>query len=287
MSLRLLVVEGNTREVRERHAGHLGYTPSQGYAAVLQTLAPDIVCDICLPADEGANLPDGAGLESYDGVALTGSSLHLWQLEPAVERQIELARAVYASRTPFFGSCWGLQMATVAAGGGVIRNPSGRELCIARNIAPNADGRQHPLLAGRPAAYEAPCVHLDRVETLPPDVTVLASNANSPVQAAEIRHAGGTFWGVQYHPEFSLTHLARLMSTRLEPLVEEGFFQDEAEGHAVAADWIALDADRGRTDIAWRYGLGAELLDDERRVTELRNWIERYVRPTKSARGRA
>jgi GMP synthase (glutamine-hydrolysing) len=38
---------------------------------------------------------------------------------PAVDPQIELARAVLQSKPPLFGSCWGLQVVTVAAGGTV------------------------------------------------------------------------------------------------------------------------------------------------------------------------
>src|SRR5689334_8824273 len=117
--MRLLVVEGNNRAARERHRATYGLTPSESYAAVLKSLASEAVCDIALPADEGANLPDAAGLESYDGVVITGSGLNVWKPEPEVMRQVELARAVYKSRTPFFGSCWGLQVATVAAGGEV------------------------------------------------------------------------------------------------------------------------------------------------------------------------
>ena len=100
--------------------------PSQSYAAVVETLAPDAVCDIAFPADEGANLPDPAGLEGYDGVFLTGSALHAYHAEPETMRQIELARAVFKSRTPMFGSCWGLQMGALAAGGAVGPNAAGR-----------------------------------------------------------------------------------------------------------------------------------------------------------------
>ena len=51
-------------------------------------------------------------------------------------------------------------------------------------------------------------------------------------------------------------------------------------------DLIALDADRSRRDIAWRYGLGPEVTEDGRRLTEIRNWIEHRVKPEAAARGR-
>ena len=40
---------------------------------MLQAIEPGLVCDVAYPADEGANLPDRAGLLSYDAVVLSGS----------------------------------------------------------------------------------------------------------------------------------------------------------------------------------------------------------------------
>jgi GMP synthase (glutamine-hydrolysing) len=286
-SLHYLVVDGNPAERRAVHERDFGKTPGVSYGDTLLSLSPSgSSYDVCLPADPGANLPLGAALADYDGIALTGSSLHLWNREPAVERQIELAREIFRSRTPAFGSCWGVQMACVAAGGDVQRNQLGREVGFARNIAINAAGRSHPLLAGRPAAYTAPAIHLDVITIPSDDMTVLASNALTPVQAAEIRHDGGIFWGIQYHPEFSLTEAASILHRIAPLLVEEGFVRSQAEGEAYAADLAALDTDRSRQDIAWRLGLDDEVLDDARRLTELRNWIAHQVMPAHSARER-
>ncbi|PSC06947.1 glutamine amidotransferase [Alsobacter soli] len=285
--MRFLVVEGNTRDARLAHRDSFGLTPSESYAAVLQSLEPQAVCDIAFPADEGANLPDGAGLESYDAVVLTGSHLNAYNVEPAVARQIAFARAAYASGTPFFGSCWGVQIGALAAGGDVRANPSGREIGFARRLAATDAGRSHPLLAGRPAAWDAPAVHLDAVTTLPDDVTVLASNALTPVQAAEIRHAGGTFWGVQYHPEFSLAELAAILRRYGRSMLAEGFFRTEAEHARYVDELEQLDRAPGRADLAWRHGLDAEVLDPERRLTEIRNFLDHRVKPERSRRGRA
>jgi GMP synthase (glutamine-hydrolysing) len=287
MALRFLVIEGNKKEQRERHRAGYGLMPSEAYAAVLQSLAPDAICDIALPADEGANLPDPAGLVSYDGVVMTGSGLHAYEIEPAVTRQVDLARAVFASRTPFFGSCWGLQIAAIAAGGAVAANPRGREVGFARNLSPTELGRAHPLLAGRPGAYDAPAIHLDEVATLPGDVEVLAANAMCPVQAAEIRHDGGLFWGVQYHPEFDLREIAVILGRYGPILLQERLFLAEAAYSGYVADLEALAASPARSDLAWRYAIGPDILDPDRRLTEIRNFIERRVKPAKSARSRA
>jgi GMP synthase (glutamine-hydrolysing) len=288
MPLRFLVVEGNKREARERHRSTYGMTASESYAAVLRSLEPEAICDVALPADEGANLPDAAGLASYDGVVLTGSGLHIYELEPAVTRQVDLARAVYASGTPFFGSCWGLQVATVAAGGQVSANMRGREVGFARNIGLTQAGVSHPMMAGRAVAYDAPAVHLDEVTALPPgETTVLASNGMSAVQAAEIRHDGGVFWGVQYHPEFCLREVAVILGRYLPILLAEGLIRSEGDHAAYVADLAALDADPSRRDIAWRYAIGDDLLDPDLRLREIRNFIAQRVKPEKSRRGRA
>jgi GMP synthase (glutamine-hydrolysing) len=285
--MRLLVVEGNVRAARERHRSTYGLTPSESYAAVLKSLAPDAVCDIALPADEGTNLPDASGLEGYDGVVITGSALNIWKAEPESMRQVELARAVYKSGTPFFGSCWGLQVATVAAGGTVRANPRGREVAIARDITLTPQGREHPLYRGKAAVFTSPCVHGDEIEALPQGAVVLAANPVSDVQAVDISHDGGRFWGIQYHPEFSLNELSVIMRRYKPTLLSEGFFRDGATLDQWLADLDALVADPRRFDLSWRYGIGPDILDAKKRLKEIENFIELRVKPVQSERGRA
>ena len=96
-------------------------------------IASDAIVDICTPADGDGTAPQP--LDSYDGVAITGSSLNIYQRDIASLRQIDFVREVFARGIPMFGSCWGLQLATVAAGGEVGLNPAGREVAFARKIA--------------------------------------------------------------------------------------------------------------------------------------------------------
>ena len=285
--VRILVVEGNVREAREAHLAGFGQTPGDAYATVIKRLEPEAVCDVAMPADEGANLPDPAGLESYDGIFLTGSALHIYHMTPPITRQIEMMRAVYKSRTACFGSCWGIQMGAVAAGGHVMANPAGREIGFARRITPTDAGRHHPLLAGRPASFDAPVIHLDAVVTPPPDATVLAENAMTPMQAAEIRHDGGVFWGVQYHPEFSLAETASILRRLTSSLINEGFRRNADDVARYCDELSTIDADPARTDLAWAHGLDAQVLDPMLRLTEIRNFLSVRVKPGMSARGRA
>jgi len=285
--LRLLVADGNVREVRERVARLTGATPSQAYAAVLGELAPDAVVDIVLPADAGANLPDAAGLAGYDGVAITGSALNIHKEDEPSMAQVAFARAVFAAGVPFFGSCWGLQVATVAAGGTVRINPKGREVAFARKIQLTADGAGHPLHDGRPAVFDAPAVHMDEVGAQPPGMVVTATNAVSDVQAATIDHGAGTFWGVQYHPEYELTDVAAVIERYRPTLLAEGLAADDDAVTSFVADLRTLAAAPGRRDLAWRYGLDQDILDRPNRLAEIRNWIDHQVRPARSANGRA
>jgi len=59
---RLLVMEGNTPQIRAEHKAAGGAPASQGYAELLQEILPSAVVDICFPADPVSNLPDGAAL---------------------------------------------------------------------------------------------------------------------------------------------------------------------------------------------------------------------------------
>ena len=283
---RLLVVEGNTAAARARHTNFGGEAPSEGYSRLLRELLPGATVDICYPADVGANLPDGVGLETYDGIAITGSSLNIYNGGPEIGRQIELIRAGFASGTPLFGSCWGLQVLTVAAGGTVRKNPRGRELGFGRRIRLTPAGSTHALYTGKPTVFEAMTVHLDEVETVPAGAELLATNGHSGVQALEIRRGRTVAWGVQYHPEYPFREMAAIVRRIGDAVFEEGFFADIIERDGFVADLEALEANPTDQRLSWRHGIGDSIRIKAERVREISNWLQRQVLPTRSARGR-
>ncbi len=247
------------------------------FAAALRLHQPDVRCTVLNIAD-GEPFPFGTALADFDGVMLPGSPLHIYDRTPAVARQIDFVRAAFAAGVPVWGSCWGLQLATVALGGSVRRNPRGRELAIARAINVTEAGRIHPLLASRPPVFDALCSHLDEIDTLPPDAEVLATNELSAVQAMAARTPqGGTFYGTQYHPEHTLAVSAALIEMRAAELVEEGFGIEAAQIVAMAADYRTLAGAPARRDLIWRYGIASEIIDPLRRTTEIGNWLESVV----------
>lgn len=274
-AIHLLVVEGNTAESRAEQVAAGGLVASEGYAALLRELCAGARTDIVCPADGAVTLPAGRSLADYDGAVLTGSALHLSQDVPAVHRQVDLARALLAAGVAIFGSCWGLQVLNVAAGGAVRRNPRGREFGIARNIAPNEAGRAHMLYRGKPEPFSALTVHLDEVETLAPGARLLASNRFSHVQAVDFCRAAPV-WGVQYHPEYALSELAAI-ARRIPTLPAEGFFADLAERDAYAARLDALARSPGDRPLAFQLGIDGDVLDRSLRTREIANWIEHGV----------
>jgi GMP synthase (glutamine-hydrolysing) len=284
--LRFLVAESEPPEAREERRESVGRSSGKTYLEILQKLAPGAECDRVKPADANAAVPGGTALEGYDAVFLTGSPLHLYEDTPETRREVAFMRAVFGSGTPAFGSCAGLQVATVAAGGTVRRNANGREAAFARRITPTKAGRSHPLLESRPAAFDAPAIHTDEVETLPQDAVLLATSKMTEVQAAEIRWAGGVFWGVQYHPEIGLDEVAGALRRQADDLLGAGLARSRSDLESHADQIEALHHEPGRRDLAWMLGLDEEVTDPNRRPAELRNFIERLAKPRRAKRGR-
>src|ERR1700751_1867396 len=274
---RILVIDGNRAATRAQQVAAGVQPTGKAYAQVLQSLA-EVSCDIVRPADAEVRFAPGTGLSSYDGVAITGSALNVSDGGVHIERQIELARAVFAEGMAFFGSCWGLQVAVCAAGGRVRRNPRGREFGFARRIELGEAGRRHEIFTGKPPVFEAITVHRDDVDQLPDGALVLASN-DMGLQALELRYARGTFWGVQYHPEFSYNELAATALRYGEALIADRLFADQAEMETFVADMRLLMQDPRDRRLSLKHGLGAAMQDEASKLAELRNWLAEQVLP--------
>jgi GMP synthase (glutamine-hydrolysing) len=277
---RVLIIDGNRAAIREQQVAAGGSPSGEGYARTLESVAA-VHCDIVRPADGEVRL--GKPLSSYDGVAITGSALNVYDCGAHIERQIELARATFTAGVPFFGSCWGMQVAVAAAGGRVRPNPLGREFGFARRIELNEAGRRHPMFAGKPAVFEAITVHRDDIGELPAGAQVLAAN-DMGVQALELRHGPGVFWGVQYHPEYTFAEIAACAVRYGAKLIEDGLFADRTELEAFVADLRALEQRPAEPRLAWKHGLGPAVRDASLRLAELRNWLEIEVLPRAARR---
>lgn len=283
-SLRILVCEGNTPADRAPIAQHAGMEPSQHIARLLERCSPDVTTDIAFPADRSPTY--AMPLDAYDGIVFTGSKLNIHKQEPATLQQIDLARAAFESGTPMFGVCWGLQLATVAAGGDVQSNrqPSiSCEVPFAPQIALTSEGMDHPLHRSRPPEFDAFAFHSDEVVRLPANSVVTARN-KSFVQGAVIKGTKSTFWGVQYHPELSGAVMAAYLRARSDGAALCRIFGSEAAIDQAAEELATLEvgAATPRATLTRFPSINTDTF--ELRPLEIMNWIEHQVIPAKQAR---
>ncbi|RKX80544.1 MAG: type 1 glutamine amidotransferase, partial [Spirochaetes bacterium] len=198
------------------------------YVDMLSKYMPDAEYEVFFPTDSKVeDFPGEQKLGSFDGIIWTGSDLDINETHiPTNVGQVKLAELAFEIGSDSWGSCWGLQIAAVAAGGTVVKNSRGREMGFGRKITKTKEGMNHPMLKGKPSSYYAFESHYDIVGKIPAGGVVLAENPFSGIQAMVINHKKGTYWASQYHPEYNLYEVARLTLAREKLLTEQGFFKD-------------------------------------------------------------
>jgi GMP synthase (glutamine-hydrolysing) len=276
---RFLIIDGYPKKSRDqfeevgmRLAGIL-------YRDLLVKHIPGAAWDLWYVFDAEKEAPGKSDVANYTGVLWPGCNQTVYEDKPQVHAMVAVARYAYATGVPQFGSCWGIQIAAFAAGGGVEPHPQGREMGIARNIGLSEEGKRHPMMEGKPEIYTGFISHDDQITKLPPNSARLAGNDWSPVQAAVFQHQEGTFWGVQYHPEYDLHEMACLIHAREEKLLKQGFFKNHEDLVEYANKMEALFRQPDRKDLRWQLAIGDDILDETIREREFVNWIQRVVRP--------
>lgn len=166
-----------------------------------------------------------------------------------------------------------MQIAVTAAGGRVREMPQRMEAGISRRIVATEAGRSHPLLVDRAGAWDAPAIHGDEVVELPEGATLLATNPVTRVQAVEIRHDRGVFWGVQYHPELALGEIAIALRRQADDLVAAGLADSRRDMDTQADQIEALHHKPSECALRWLLGVDGEFADEERRRREIINFL--------------
>jgi len=279
--LRILIIEGNTAEANAAMAAAGCGSNAEQYAQAVRRAMPEADIRLAFPADRADALPPGVALGDFDGAILGGSGLFVRASgnAPEVRRQIDLVRALFDVGVPLLGSCWGLQVAAVAGGGDVARSPNGREVGVCRAVTLSDAGAAFPMYAGKPRVFDSLAIHYDEVSRLPEGARVLASNGHSPIQAATFAVGKGVFWGVQYHPEFSLAHMALLIRRYGPDMVAQGIYPDRAAMDRETDGMLRLDgvADPLAAEtagLAVDLGIGATITDPAQRCREIDNWLQ-------------
>jgi GMP synthase (glutamine-hydrolysing) len=279
--LRFLIIDGYPKKSRDE-LEQAGMTLAwKLYADMLIRHLPSAAYDVLLPSDPGTDMPSLRDLPNYAGIIWTGCNLCICDTEnPSVASQITLAQHAYEIGVPGWGSCWGIQMAAVAAGGEVKPNPKGREMGLARKILLTPQALNHPLFENKPAVFEGFISHDDMITEIPPGGILLAGNSFTDVQALAVTHKNGTFWATQYHPEYNLHEMARLIVAREEKLIKQGFFRDHEDLMNLVNRMEALYDQPDRKDLRWQLAIDDDVLSDEIRQCEFVNWLNNLVIPT-------
>ena len=279
--LRFLIIDGYPKQSRDDLQTAGMKLAWELYTDMLLQHLKESVYDILLPSDPGVDMPSEKDLYNYAGIIWTGCNLTIYDSDnPNVTSQIDLAKNAFKVGVPSFGSCWGIQMAAFAAGGQVEPNPKGREMSMGRKIHLTPEAYNHPMFEGKPRVFEGFVSHDDMVTELPPGGVLLASNSFANVQALAVTHKNGTFWATQYHPEYNLHEMARLIVAREKKLIKAGFFRSHEDMMNLVERMETLAREPDRKDLRWQLAIDDDVLSDEIRQCEFVNWLNKLVLPT-------
>lgn len=156
--------------------------------------------------------------EGFAGVIVTGSGAMVTDREPWSEASAQWLREAAHDGLPLLGICYGHQLIAHALGGEVGYHPDGREMGTV-DLELHAPAAHDPLFAGLPERFAAQATHLQTVLRVPEGATVLARSVHDACHAFRW---GDNAWGVQFHPEFSATHMRGYVLARRDALRREG-----------------------------------------------------------------
>lgn len=190
----------------------------------------------------GDALPDRLG--AHRGMVVLGGTMDAWAdaAFPWLTQVKELVRQAAASGVPTLGICLGHQLAALALGGSVARNPYGQQIGVLE-VGWTPAAYDDPLLAQLTTARGAVQWNNDIVTALPPGAQVLAHTPRGELQAARF---APTVWGVQWHPEAGPEIVTAWAVAERDHAVERGVDVDARLAEVTAArvrlrhDWQPL-----------------------------------------------
>ena len=256
-TLKLLIVEGNTKE-ENSNFNRAGCGPqSENFKRHIKIFEPDCEIDIVEPGDDNSIAKIVSSLKKYNGVVLTGSTLRINDNSNEVRKNIEFAKTCFKHEKKFFAACWGLQVTVVAAGGKCRVAPSGPHVGIAYDIELTNEGKRHKLYSSKPHKFTTPAFNYDEVEIPPNNAVLLASNKINKFEALHFTVGSSEIWGLQYHPEIPYDYMIKLIKYRSKKLINNKSFENETE----ISQHISL-IEKAKVQ-----------LKDDIRLLELKNWL--------------
>ena len=259
--LKLLIVEGNTKE-ENSNFNKAGCVPqSENFKQHVKMIEPNCEMDIVEPNDDSTVSKIIASLKKYDGIVLTGSTLRINDESNEVKKHINFVKTCFKHEKKIFAACWGLQVAVTAAGGKCRVAPSGPHVGIAYDIELTNEGKKHKLFNSKPHKFTTPAFNYDEVEIPPNNAVLLASNKINKFEALHFTVGNSDIWGLQYHPEIPYDYMIKLIEKRSRGLIDKNVFKNENE--------ISQHIDSIKKAKA--------TLSDDIRTLELKNWLD-YLR---------
>jgi len=256
--LKLLIVEGNTKE-ENINFNNAGCVPqSQNFKLHIEKLEPNSEIDIVEPGNDNSIVKIISSLKKYDGVVLTGSTLRIEDTSDEVKKHIEFTKTCFKHEKFFFAACWGLQVAVTAAGGKCRVAPNGAHVGIAYDIELTNEGKKHKLYSSKPHKFTTPAFNYDEVEIPPNNAILLASNKINKFEALHFTVGNSEIWGLQYHPEIPYDYMIKLIKHRSQRLIDKNVFknQNEINQHIDSIE-------RAKAE-----------LKEDMRIQELKNWLD-------------
>ena len=170
---------------------------------------------VVVDVEAGEPLPSREG---FAGTIVTGSAAMVTDRAEWSERSATWLHDAAHAGMPLFGICYGHQLLAHALGGEVGDHPQGREMGTV-DLELHAPAAHDPLFAVLPGRFQAQTTHLQTVLRAPDGATVLARSVHDACHAFRW---GDRAWGVQFHPEFSATHMRGYVRARHVALQREG-----------------------------------------------------------------
>ena len=256
--LKILVVEGNTKEenVNFNQAGCV--SQSENFSEHIKMHEPDCEVDIIEPADNSSMEKIISSLKKYNGVILTGSTLRINDNSEEVKKHIEFTRRCFEHTNYIYAACWGLQVSVAAAGGKCRVATNGANTGIAQDVMLTDVGIKHRLYKSKPKKFNAPAFNFDEVEIPPKNSVLLASTSVNKFSAIHFTAGKSEVWGLQYHPEIPYSYMIRLLKHRKKRLIDNKNFENENELNKYI-------------DLITKEDL---ITNDNSRTLELKNWLD-------------
>ena len=257
-NLNILIVEGNTHEENLKFQKLSAQPQSFNFKNNILKFYPRASIDIVTPSAENEASKIIPELNKYNGIIWGGSTMNIYDNNIEIRRQLEFAKKIFEFKKKILAICWGLQLISTAAGGQVKKSTTGTQVGIAVDIELTDNGIKHPIYKSKSKKFNTPAFNFDEVVVPPNNSIHLSKNKTNKIQGLAFKAGLCDIWGLQYHPEIHYDYMITLIKDRKAKLIRKKCFTNDKE----IDDHIKfIENER-------------EILDDEYRLLELKNWLD-------------